>query len=106
MLNPWISVAIMFAVTYALRAVPLLLVRGELRNQRLRTFLEFTPYAVLTAMTLPAVMYATSVWYSGAAGFLAAIILAWRGLSLMPVAIGAAFTVWVVEVIVGPAGLL
>ena len=106
MLNPWISVAVMFAVTYALRAVPLLLVRGELRNQRLRTFLEFTPYAVLTAMTLPAVIYATSVWYSGVAGILAAVILAWRGLSLMPVAIGAALTVWVVDFIAGTAGVL
>lgn len=106
MLNPWLSVAVMFAVTYALRAVPLLLVRGELRNQRLRTFLEFTPYAVLAAMTLPAVIYATSVWYSGVAGILAAVILAWRGLSLMPVAIGAALTVWVVEFIAGTAGVL
>lgn len=97
MINPWIAVAVMFAVTYALRAVPLLLVRGELRNQRLRTFLEFTPYAVLTAMTLPAVIHATAYWYSGVAGILAAVILAWRGMSLMPVAIGAAATVWVVE---------
>ena len=35
MLNPWLSVAVMFAVTYALRAVPLLLVRGELSNQQI-----------------------------------------------------------------------
>ncbi|HHT30941.1 MAG TPA: AzlD domain-containing protein [Corynebacterium sp.] len=87
----------MFAVTYALRAVPLLLVRGELRNRRLRTFLEFTPYAVLTAMTLPAVIHATAHWWSGVAGIVAAIVLAWRGMSLMPVAIGAAVTVWIAE---------
>ncbi|MFD8879286.1 AzlD domain-containing protein [Corynebacterium xerosis] len=97
MINPWIAVAVMFAVTYALRAVPLLLVRGELRNRRLRTFLEFTPYAVLTAMTLPAVIHATAHWWSGVAGIVAAIVLAWRGTSLMPVAIGAAVTVWIAE---------
>ena len=97
MINPWIAVAVMFAVTYALRAVPLLLVRGELRNRRLRTFLEFTPYAVLTAMTLPAVIHATVHWWSGVAGIVAAIVLAWRGMSLMPVAIGAAVTVWIAE---------
>ena len=97
MINPWIAVAVMFAVTYALRAVPLLLVRGELRNRRLRTFLEFTPYAVLTAMTLPAVIHATAHWWSGVAGIVAAIVLAWRGMSLMPVAIGAAVTVWIAE---------
>lgn len=97
MINPWIAVAVMFAVTYVLRAVPLLLVRGELRNRRLRTFLEFTPYAVLTAMTLPAVIHATAHWWSGVAGIVAAIVLAWRGMSLMPVAIGAAVTVWIVE---------
>ena len=106
MLNPWLSVAVMFAVTYALRAVPLLLVRGELSNQRLRTFLEFTPHAVLTAMTLPPVTYATPARDHGAPGILAAVILAWRGLSLMPVAIGAALTVWVVEFIAGTAGVL
>ena len=99
MIDPWIAVAVMFAVTYALRAVPLLLVRGELRNQRLRTFLEFTPSAVLTAMTLPAVIHATAHWYSGVAGIVAAILLAWRGMSLMPVALGAASTVWVVEML-------
>lgn len=97
MINPWIAVAVMFAVTYALRAVPLLLVHGELRNRRLRTFLEFTPYAVLTAMTLPAVIHATAHWWSGVAGIVAAIVLAWRGMSLMPVAIGAAVTVWIAE---------
>ena len=97
MINPWIAVAVMFAVTYALRTVPLLLVRGELRNRRLRTFLEFTPYAVLTAMTLPAVIHATAHWWSGVAGIVAAIVLAWRGMSLMPVAIGAAVTVWIAE---------
>ncbi|MFD5868725.1 AzlD domain-containing protein [Corynebacterium sp. NPDC060344] len=97
MIAPWLAVAVMFAVTYALRAVPLLLVRGELHNRRLRTFLEFTPYAVLTAMTLPAVIHATEFWWSGAAGLAAAVVLAWRGMSLMPVAIGAAATVWIVE---------
>ena len=66
MIDPWLAVAVMFVVTYALRALPLLLVRGELHNRRLRTFLEFTPYAVLTAMTLPAVVHATALWYSGA----------------------------------------
>lgn len=105
-MNPWIAVAVMFAVTYALRAVPLLLVRGEFRNRRVRTFLEFTPYAVLTAMTLPAVIDATSAWYSGVAGIAAAVALAWRGLSLMPVALGAAATVWVVELIARTVGVL
>ncbi|MFC3850932.1 AzlD domain-containing protein [Corynebacterium hansenii] len=97
MIAPWLAVAVMFAVTYALRAVPLLLVRGELHNRRLRTFLEFTPYAVLTAMTLPAVVHATAHWWSGVAGIVAAVALAWRGMSLMPVAVGAAATVWLVE---------
>lgn len=101
MIDPWLAVAVMFVVTYALRALPLLLVRGELHNRRLRTFLEFTPYAVLTAMTLPAVIHATANWYSGAAGIAAAVLLAWRGMSLMPVAMGAAATVWVVEMAAG-----
>lgn len=101
MIDPWLAVAVMFVVTYALRALPLLLVRGELRNRRLRTFLEFTPYAVLTAMTLPAVVHATALWYSGVAGIAAAVVLAWRGMSLMPVAMGAAATVWVVEMAAG-----
>lgn len=99
MIDPWLAVALMFAVTYALRAVPLLLVRGELRNQRLRTFLEFTPYAVLTAMTVPAVIHATAHWWSGLAGLVAAVVLAWRGMSLMPVAVGAAVVVWLAEVL-------
>ncbi|MEJ5919906.1 AzlD domain-containing protein [Corynebacterium sp. H78] len=93
----WVSVGIMFAITFALRAAPLVLVRGELTNARLRAFLAFSPYAVLTAMTVPAVIHSTSLWYSGLAALLVAVLLAWRNFGLFTVAIGAALTVWVVE---------
>lgn len=91
------AIVVMAVVTYALRAVPLLLVKGEIRHQWVLSFLHYVPYAVLTAMTIPAIFTATSHWLSGVAGFVVAVAFALRGRSLMEVALAGAAGVWLVE---------
>lgn len=92
-----VAIGLMALVTYGLRAAPLLLVRRRITNPWLLSFLHYVPYAVLTAMTVPAILFATELWLSGLVGLLVAIGLALRGHALMTVAIGAAAAVWLVE---------
>ena len=85
--------------TYLIRALPFVLVRHQVKNRYVRSFLAYIPSAVLTAMTVPAIFYATRSVISAAAGFLTALILALKGRSLTMVAACACLSVFVVELL-------
>ena len=95
-----VAILVMALMTYGLRVVPLVLVRRRITNRWLLSFLHYVPYAVLTAMTVPAILFATELWLSGLVGLLVAVGLALRGHALMTVAIGAAAAVWLAELLV------
>ena len=78
------------AASYALRALPLALLRKPLRNPRLVAFIERLPYAILAAMVIPDVFSSTGNAVSSTAGFAAALALALLGRSLPVVAAVAA----------------
>ena len=93
----WAAVVVMGLVTYLLRAVPLVALRRRIENAWVRSFLFYVPYAVLTAMTIPAIFTATSSVISGVAALVVGLVFALRGKSLLVVAIGAAMAVVIVE---------
>lgn len=95
-----ISVLIMIAVTYLVRAIPLVFFRREIKNRWFRSFLYYIPYAVLAAMTFPAIFRATGNLVSGIVAAVAAVILAFFRRSLLIVAAGAAASALVCELIV------
>ena len=82
-------VAVMAVVTYLIRMLPLTVYRRPVRSRFVQSFLTYIPYAVLGAMTFPDVLYATGDLRTAAAGVTVAVILAWRGKSLLTVAIAA-----------------
>ena len=82
----FIYLAIMAISTYLIRAIPFVMVRKRIENRFLRSFLRYIPYAVLTAMTFPAVLYATDNMAAAGAGLAVAILLALKGMSLTVVA--------------------
>lgn len=84
-----IYVMIMAGVTYLIRAIPLVLCRGEVKNSFVRSFLEYVPYAVLGAMTFPAIFYSTDGVPSALAGTIVALVLAFWKKGLLTVAVGA-----------------
>lgn len=94
-----LAILVTAGVTYALRAIPLVVVRGPIESVRVRSFLHYTPYAVLTALTIPAVFFATPSALSAVIGLALAVALAVRGLGLIEVALAAAGAVWLVEVL-------
>ncbi len=97
--NPWIYILVMAAVTHAVRTLPLLLIRGEIRNRTVRSFLYYVPYVTLAVMTFPAIMDATQSPWAGLAALIVGMVLAWRGKSLFLVAVSCCLTVLVLELI-------
>lgn len=97
MAETWPYIAVMAAVTYAIRALPLVLLRREIRNRFFRSFLHYVPYATLAAMTVPAAIVSAQHPLSGAAGLAAAGFLAYRGRSLLLCAAAGSLAVWLAE---------
>ena len=68
--------AIMAGVTYLVRMLPMVLIRRKITNKFLKSFFYYIPYAVLSAMTIPAMLYAVPSKIAAAAGLVAGFILA------------------------------
>ena len=91
--------AVMAGVTYAIRAVPLVLCKREITDRFLRSFLAYVPYAVLGAMTFPAIFYSTDGYMAAAAGTAVALVLAFYRKGLLLVAVGACLAAFLVKII-------
>lgn len=92
-------VVVMALTTYLIRALPLILLKKPIKNRFLRSFLHYVPPACLTAMTFPAILYATEHPVSGLAGLLAGIFLALKKASLIVVAAASCGTVLLLELL-------
>ncbi|MBQ8830136.1 MAG: AzlD domain-containing protein [Oscillospiraceae bacterium] len=96
----WVYLIVMAGVTYLVRMVPLVLVKKKITNRFILSFLHYLPYAVLSAMTIPAVFYATNYGASAAIGFVVAVILAYFGKSLVTVAAFSCVAVFLAELVI------
>lgn len=94
------SVAVMTGVTYLIRMLPLAVFRKKIQNKFVLDFLYYVPYAVLSAMTIPAVFYSSNGLISAAAGFLVAAVLAFFERGLLTVAVCACAGVFLVELVI------
>jgi len=90
---------LMAGSTYLVRAIPFSLVKKKIENRFIRSFLYYIPYAVLTAMTIPAVFFATDFVLSAALGVLVVVLLALKNKSLTVVALCACAAVFLAELI-------
>ncbi|MGM9653695.1 MAG: AzlD domain-containing protein [Eubacteriales bacterium] len=95
--NVYIYIAVMAAVTYLIRVLPLTLIRREIRNTFLRSFLFYVPYVTLAVMTFPSILGATQSVWSALAALIAGIVLAWCGAGLFPVSVLCCAVVFVTE---------
>lgn len=84
-----ISIAIMAGGTYLIRVLPITLFQKQIKSVWIQSFLHYIPYAVLSALTFPAVFYATGNEITSVIGTLAALILAYFNRGLVVVAAGA-----------------
>ncbi|MEG2930892.1 MAG: AzlD domain-containing protein [Ruthenibacterium sp.] len=84
-----VYIAVMAGVTYLIRMLPMAVFRKKIESRFLKSFLFYVPYAVLAVMTVPAVFTSTGNLATALAGFLVAVLLAYRGAALLPVALAA-----------------
>ncbi len=93
----YLYILLMAVVTYLIRALPLTLIRKEIKNNFIKSFLYYVPYATLAAMTFPAIINATDYMLSSIVGFVVALVLAFNRKSLLTVAAFSCFAAFVVE---------
>ena len=91
------GIVVMAGITYLIRMLPMAIFRKKITNVFLKSFLQYVPYAVLSAMTFPAIFSSTGSKISAVAGCLAAIVLAYFRKGLLIVAAGAALVVFLVQ---------
>ena len=99
MRNNYVYILIAFAVIYAIRVLPLTLIRRPLRSRFLRSFLYYVPYVTLAVMTFPAIVEATVLPAAGIAALAVGIIAALLGASLLTVAGACCAAVFLLELI-------
>lgn len=89
----------MALVTYACRAVSMVLLRKKIRNRFVQSFLYYIPYSVLAVMVFPGIFFSTSFLVSGIVGAIVALILAFFKRSLLVVSLASIASVYLVELI-------
>lgn len=93
-----LQIAVMAGVTYLVRMLPLVIFRKKIENTFIKSFLYYIPYAVLAAMTFPAIFSSTGggIW-SALAGLIVALVLAFFEKGLVTVAVCACAAVFLTE---------
>lgn len=93
----YVYVFVMALVTYLIRVIPLTLLRKPIRSRFVKSFLHYVPYACLTAMTFPAILFDTNYVVSAVAALAVAVVLAFRGKSLLAVSLASCAAVFLTE---------
>ena len=93
----YLYILVMAGVTYLIRVLPLALIRKEIKNTYIRSFLYYVPYVTLSVMTFPAILTATASVWSAVIALVIAIFLAYRGKSLFVVSLAACAAVFLTE---------
>lgn len=96
----WLYIAVMAVATYAVRALPMTLIKKPIRNRFIRSFLYYVPYVTLSIMTFPAIVEATGYPLAGALALVVGIVVAWLGANLFTVAVSCCGVVLITEWII------
>lgn len=98
-MNIWLYILVSAGVSYLIRATPLVLIRREITNKTIRSFLYYVPYVTLSVMTFPAIVEATQSPVAGLLALVAGAVLAWMGQSLLTVSVACCAVVLISEFI-------
>lgn len=90
-------ILVMAGVTYLIRMIPFAFFTKKIKSVLLRSFLYYIPYAVLAAMTIPAIFYSTGNFITALVGTIAALLLAYFRLPLIVVALAASLSAFAVS---------
>ena len=97
--NIYIYIAVMALTTYLIRVLPLTLIRSQIQNRFIKSFLYYVPYVTLAVMTFPAIIYTTDSVISGIIALVAGVLLSYFGVGLFGVAVSSCTVVFITELI-------
>ena len=97
--NVYLYILGMWLISYLIRVLPLTLIRREIKNRTVRSFLHYVPYVTLAVMTFPAILTATQSPVSGALALVAGLVFAWLGGSLFQVSVTCCAVVFLAELV-------
>ncbi len=100
MKNVYVYIFVAAFVSLVIRALPLTLIRNQIKNRFIRSFLFYVPYVTLAVMTFPAITEATQSLWAGIAALATGIILSLAGAGLLPVAAACCAVVFVIELFI------
>lgn len=95
--NIYIYILISAVVSTLIRVLPTTLIRKQITNTFVKSFLYYVPYVTLAVMTFPAIIEATNSPVAGLIALILGIVAAWFGLGLLPVAVICCIVAYVVE---------
>lgn len=98
--NIYIYILIMACVTYIIRALPLTLIKGEIKSTFIKSFLYYVPYVTLAAMVFPSIIFSTESKISALVGFIISVVLSYFERSLITVACCACIGVFLTELVI------
>ena len=98
--NVYLYILGMWAISYLIRVLPLTLIRREITNRTIRSFLFYVPYVTLAVMTFPSILSATQSPVSAALALAAGLVMAWFGMSLFQVSVLCCVVVFVAELVI------
>ncbi len=84
--NIYFYILTAFLVSYAIRVLPLTLIRKPIKNRFIKSFLYYAPYVTLSVMTFPAIIQSTQTPVSGILALVIGIVVSYFGAGLFPVA--------------------
>ena len=87
----------MAGVSFLIRVLPITLIRKQIKNRFIKSFLYYVQYVTLAVMTFPAIMEATNSRVAGISALLIGITAAWFGADLFKVAVICCVSVFILE---------
>lgn len=95
-----IYIIVMAGVTYFIRMIPFTFFNKKIKSRFIRSFLKYIPYAILSAMTIPAIFYSTGDIITAVAGTVVAVTLAFFNCPLIVVALAASLAAYLTSLII------
>ena len=96
-----VYIAVTAVSTYLIRVIPLVAIQKKIENRFFRSFLYYVPYAVLAAMIMPAVFYATGNLISSTIRISMAISFAYNKIIIVTVACASCIGAFIALVVLG-----
>ena len=99
-MNVYLYILVMAGVSYAIRALPMTVLRKPIKSRFIQSFLFYVPYVTLAVMTFPAILNATQSQISGAAALAVGLVAAWLGADLFKTAVVCCAVVFLLELFI------